>query len=541
MVSKRVIAFLGLLALLLAACGPAATATPATAPTARFTPTPAGPTGKLTVAWQDFQFEKLDPTQESLGERQAYVGPMFESLLAVKPIEGTPTAALAERWETSADGQTWTFFLRKDVKFHNGDPMTAEDVKFSWERWTSAESKSAQKARFKTNIASVDVVDPYTVKYNLTAPWPSLPYFLAPRGAAEGTILPKKYVEQIGWEAFEQKPVGTGAWKFSQREVGTFVEYEAVADHWRKAPEFKTLRMLKVPEERTRVAMLRNGEVDIAPISIDAISEVQGAGFNVVKVPNTVSFRIHLWGSYVPESGPLNDIRVRQALNLAINREEFASSLFPGAASVAAFFPPAPDSLGFPRDIKPYLYDVARAKALLAEAGVPNGFNLDLFSGALGTGLGPEVNTRGAETVASYWEKIGVKAKIIPTDIAFLRPRYQKHPQSELIGKASTFNTTAKDLAVLDAAIFFLNSQGKGGVRLADNVDDLINGALKATSEAELVRLSEETYRKLHSEYRGVPLVYVSLPYGVGPRVTNVLYSPGFESIPMFLEYAKRK
>jgi len=493
----------------------------------------------LRLAWPDFRQERLDPSQESIAQRQAYTAPMYESLLAVKPLDGSPVPGLAERWETSADGLAWTFYLRKGVKFHNGDEMTAEDVKFSVEMFMSKRSKSAQRKRFARAIKSIEVVDPYTVRFNLNTPWPSIPWFFNPRGAAETTVLPKRYVEQVGWDGFEQKPIGTGPWKFSKREVGSFIEYEAVADHWRKAPEFQTLRATLIPEERTRVALLKNGEADIAPISVDTMKEIKAAGVEVVTIPLTTASRIQFWGTYLPESGPFHDIRVRKALNLAINREELAQALFPGAAQVAAFYPSDPKALGFPQDITPYPYDPEQAKALLAEAGYPNGFSFDLHSLAM-PGVPAEQARRICEAVAGYWEKIGVKPKIVPTDIAWLRPRYRKKPQSpDIIGNASFFSTTVKNLAALDLFIFF---QFDGGiVRLANNVDDLITKAVTAPTLEELKRYSEEAYRKLYNDYQGVPLFYLSVPYGVGPKVTNFLYSPGFESGMMFLEYVKHK
>jgi len=191
-----------------------------------------------------------------------------------------------------------------------------------------------------------------------------------------------------------------------------------------------------VKEAATRVAMLKTGQVDVARISLDEVQGVSKAGLKIAEDPQPTSVRIHLYATYYDKAGPVKDVRVRQALNLAVNRQEIVDTLLHGKGKPAAVFPSSPISIGYPADLKPYPYDPAKAKKLLAEAGYPNGFPIKLF--ALPTG-GFTQYLQLAEIVAGYWEAIGVKASIVPTDIGAFRPLYIANPQSpKIVGQAGT-------------------------------------------------------------------------------------------------------
>ena len=187
----------------------------------------------------------------------------------VKPMPGNTMApSLAESWTAAPDGLSYEFVLRKGVKFHNGDPVTAEDVKFSFERYRGVASKS-----FKARVAAVEVVDPHRVRFRLTQPWPDFMTFYATPATGAAWVVPKKYVEKVGDDGFKKAPVGAGPYKFVSFTPGVEVVVEAFEGYWRKTPTVKRLIFKSVPEESTRLAMLKRGEADVVYSIRGALAE----------------------------------------------------------------------------------------------------------------------------------------------------------------------------------------------------------------------------------------------------------------------------
>ena len=175
----------------------------------------------------------------------------------LKPMPGNPVApGLAESWSMSPDGLVYDFVLRKHAKFHNGDPVTAEDVKFSFERYRGAAARS-----LKESVAAVETPDPGRVRIRLKRPWPDfMTFYLGATGAA--WIVPKKYVEKVGDEGFKKAPIGAGPYKFAGFKPGIELTMEAFDGYWRKQPSIKRIVLRSVPDESTRLAVLKTGEVD---------------------------------------------------------------------------------------------------------------------------------------------------------------------------------------------------------------------------------------------------------------------------------------
>ena len=167
--------------------------------------------------------------------------------------------SLAESWQESPDGKTYEFKLRPGLKFHNGDPVTTEDVKFSFERYKGAGAKALQE-----HVAQVEIVDPLVVRFHLKEPWPDFMTFYGTTASAAGIIVPKKYLAQVGDDGFRKHPIGAGPYKFVSHKPGLEVELEAYPGYWRRVPNVKTLIMKSVPEATTRAVMVKTGESDIA-------------------------------------------------------------------------------------------------------------------------------------------------------------------------------------------------------------------------------------------------------------------------------------
>ncbi len=178
----------------------------------------------------------------------------------VKPMPGDVNApCLAESWSLSKDGLAYEFVLRKGATFHNGDPVTAEDVKFSFERYKGAGAKI-----YRDKVAAVEILGPQRVRFRLKEPWPDFMTFYGTSATGAGWIVPKKYVERVGPDAFKTAPVGAGPYKVASFTPGHEIVLEAFDGYWRKPPAVKRLVLRSMPEEATRFAALKAGDVDFA-------------------------------------------------------------------------------------------------------------------------------------------------------------------------------------------------------------------------------------------------------------------------------------
>src|SRR5262249_46979859 len=187
----------------------------------------------------------------------------------VKPMPGRSMApSLAESWSTSADGLVYEFVLRKGVKFHNGEPVTAEDVKFSFERYRGIHAKT-----LKERVVAVETPDPGRVRFRLKQPWPDFMTFYGTRTTGAGWIVPKKYVEKVGDDGYKKAPIGAGPYRFVSFSPGVELVFEAFDQYWRKTPHVKRLVLRTVPDHTTRVAALKRGEVDVVYLLSGELAE----------------------------------------------------------------------------------------------------------------------------------------------------------------------------------------------------------------------------------------------------------------------------
>jgi peptide/nickel transport system substrate-binding protein len=200
----------------------------------------------------------LDP-----GDTEAFITP-FMVLYAlhdalVKPMPaGDNAPSLAESWTQSKDGLVYDFVLRRNAKFHNGDPVTAEDVKFSFDRYRGAGAKL-----LKERVREVQIVDPRHVRIHLKEPWPDFMTFYGTSATGAAWVVPKRYVERVGEDGFKKAPVGAGPYRFVSSNPGVDLVLEAFDGYWRKTPAVKRLVMRSMPDETTRAAALKAGDVDI--------------------------------------------------------------------------------------------------------------------------------------------------------------------------------------------------------------------------------------------------------------------------------------
>ncbi|HEY7496790.1 MAG TPA: ABC transporter substrate-binding protein, partial [Candidatus Tectomicrobia bacterium] len=332
------------------------------------------PTGQMTWAMHI----TLAPTWFDPAETGAIITPylclyaLHDAL--VKPMpEGQLTPCLATKWRESEDGLTYDFELRQGVKFHNGDPFTAADVTFSFERY-----KGTGAAELKKRVKAIEIINPHHIRFVLHAPWPDFLTFYATPATAAGWIVPKHYTEKIGNDAFKNHPVGLGPYRFVNYTPGVELVLEANTDYWRKTPFVKRLVFKSVPEATTRLAMLKNQEADVTYAIYGTLGEdVQRT--KTLKLEPTLAGTE--WGIFVDmyePTSPWRDKRVRLAANHAINRQALNEAETLGYSKLlGGIIPPTYD---FALPLEPYAYDPKKAKALLKEAGYPQGFDAGEFS-----------------------------------------------------------------------------------------------------------------------------------------------------------------
>src|SRR5207245_680175 len=279
------------------------------------------PTGQMTWA---LHFT-LAPTLFEPAETPGLITP-FLILYAlhdglVKPMpDRTMAPSLAESWSMSADGRVYEFVLRNGARFHNGEPVTADDVKFSFERYRGAAARL-----MKEKVAAVEVVDPGRVRFRFREPWPDFMTYYGNLATGAGWIVPRKYLEKVGDDGFKKAPVGAGPYRFVSFNPGVELVLEANESYWRKSPSVKRLVFRSVPDDTTRLAMLKRGEADIAySIRGPLAEELRRTPGLTLKATSPTFTEWIVFTEQWDLKSPWSDRRVRLALNLAIDREGFS-------------------------------------------------------------------------------------------------------------------------------------------------------------------------------------------------------------------------
>ncbi len=429
------------------------------------------------------------------------------------------THGLANKWEMSRDKLSWTFYLRRGVKFHDGVEVTAKDVKFSIEQMMRPNSKADGANILRGTIKSIEIKDPYTIVVYTKTPSIMLPGLLSDAKGVECLIQPKDAYEKVGENKFIEHPIGSGPYKWHSQMIGSFIKLEAIEKHWRDGvPRYKYVNFLIIPEESTQVSMLKTGEVDIIRIGRERVAELKN-GFNIISKPEagTVIFNPNMqWTSPV-----FSDIRFRKALNLAINKEDIIKHIFDGLAKPITTYPgPAIYSCGGDPTIKPYSYDPQEARRLIKEGGW-EGFE---FTFASYPRAGCPEFQRLVETICGYWEKIGLKPKIMMTDWATWREKWR---QRKTEGTISGMNATVEPLCPLMLGRMRRNHYSKSDETSTNDpkMDAIFDKALKSTDMDEMTKLMGDINRHLYDQYYVVSICELDDMIAANKRVPK--WDPG--------------
>ena len=465
-------------------------------------PAAAAPEGTLTWGIHVTLAPKwLDPA-----DTEAFINP-FMVLYAVhdalvKPMPaGENTPSLAESWTQSKDGLVYEFVLRKGARFHNGDPVTAEDVKFSFDRYRGAAAKLLHD-----RVREVQVVDAGRVRFHLKEPWPDFMTFYGTSATGAAWIVPRKYVEKVGEDGFKKAPIGAGPYRVVSSTPGVELVMEAFEGYWRKVPSVKRLVFRSMPDETTRAAALKAGDVDIAYLlsgpTAEEVKRTPGLRLAAAMPPGVVF--LDLPEQWDPKS-PWHDLRVRQAAGAALDRAALSQAETLGLSRPTGGL--IPRVLDFSRAYDPPAYDPARAKRLLAEAGYPNGFDAGDLSP-----FPPYFSL--AEAVGSYLQAVGVRTRMRTMErAAFLTAWREKKLRGVIMGLGAPAGNAATRIEVYVT---------RGGIYSSGEVPDI--EALFQRQARELDRKKREgmlhrIQQIMYDRAMYVPIYELAFLWGVGSRV----------------------
>ena len=440
----------------------------------------------------------------------------------VKPMPGNPMApSLAESWSMARDGLAYEFVLRKGVKFHNGDPVSAEDVKFSLERY-----RGGAATTLRERVAGVDVLDPLRVRIRLKQPWPDFMTFYATPATGAAWIVPKRYVERVGDDGFKKAPVGAGPYRFVSFNPGIELVLEANEAYWRKTPSVKRLVFRSVPDETTRLAMLKRGEADIAYSIRGPLAEELRRTPGLTLKPTSPTFTEWLvFTEQWDAKSPWADKRVRLAANLAIDRKALNDAEYLGFGKISSSI--VPQAFQFYWPAPPYPHDPARARQLLAEAGYPRGFD----AGEVTTDA---VYAATAEAVINNFLSVGIRAKLRPLE----RAAFYKGDAEKGFKKLVRPGSAAPGNAATRIEAFVIT----GGIRSYGGYPDIDGLFREQATEIDTRKrevLLHRVQQLMYERAMFAPIVEPAFLSGQGPRVeqsgfgliTGMSYTLPYEEI----------
>ena len=445
----------------------------------------------------------LDPaTNSGLLPAQITLYLFHDALLKPMP-DGTYSPCLAESWTVSQDAKVYEFKLRKGVKFHNGDPLTAEDVVFSFWRYKAGQAKIIHGKTEK-----VEAVNPHLVRFHFKESFPDFLEYLLPGATTIAWVVPKKYVEKVGDAGFKKHPVGAGPYKFVEFVAGSRMIGEAFAEFWRKVPPIKRMELHIISEPATRLAMARRGESDISTLMQGVFYEdlKKDKKLRMVSPLSPTRWLVYMASQWDPKS-PWSNAKVRKAASLAIDRKTLADVHMPGCGPIGSLgLESDPMAVDFPVDP----YDPEGAKKLLAEAGYPKGFHGGKYFPYQG-GYWPY-----GEQIANYWKAIGITLDSLLLD----RPAWFANRQGGKM-KDSIFIDNSQAPTIGGRLLYLFGSTSYGNYPEIKALWEQYQLEASLKGRKDLVgRIQKLIYEKTMF----IPLTATNSPAAFGPRVKGNPY-----------------
>jgi peptide/nickel transport system substrate-binding protein len=442
----------------------------------------------------------LDPAEATQVVASAFFLYALHDAL-IKPLPGNPMApALATSWTESPDRLVYEFTLREGVTFHNGEPFTAEDVKFSFLRYKGASAK-----QLHDKVKAIEILDPHRLRFVLHTPWPDFLTVYSGLASGAGWVVPKAYVERVGGEGFKQHPIGLGPYRFVRMDPGVGLVLEAYDQYWRKTPTVQRLLLKSVPDPTTRLAMLKTGELDMAGLPPDEAAAVKSdPKLRLVHAQTGITAWIEFPGQWESTS-PWYDRRVRLAANLAIDKQAISEASGLGLDRPTGSIIPRAFEFALPRE--PFPYDPVQAKRLLAEAGYPNGFD----AGDL-TPFPPILQV--AEAVGSYLSAVGIRTQVRSLErAAFFAAWREKKLKGLILADSAILGNAANRFEI------YVFGKGLYAYGSAPDLDALFQQQGAERDRATRETLLHRMQALMHERVMHAPLLERVALHGVGPRV----------------------
>jgi len=479
----------------------------------------AQPRGIVKVGIIDFGRELLGPGRIMLGGR-SYGEAMYDPLMGVN-ADGSFNFenGLLRSLETT-DGQVYTLTLKEGIKFHNGAEMTSEDVKWTIEYSVgNREIGNISTIYFRASLDRIEIVNRYALKIHLKGQDVQLPSVIAP---VEGDlfIFPKDYFLSVGERGFEAKPVGSGPFKFVERKLGEYVEYEANESYFnpKGVPGFKRLRLELVPDAASRRAKLRTGEIDLILVDPKDVTQLSQQGFKVVGPKYTSYPMVNFLNSWDP-AFLTNKLEFRKALVLAVDMKAIVRAFYPPGTAEQAVGSPAfsPINLGYDPDLPAYPFDPNESRRLLREIGY-NGTEVTFYNSAFpGTPEMPEVNV----AIANYLRQVGINVKLVDIDWTTLNWLSRTYSPPAVILQSGT---QPRPSVLGNVRVYLLGKKDGGAVAGHSDSPKILeayNRIKQIVDVGERAKALRVLAKSLYDDYWCMPIVWRHGPWVAGNRIAE--------------------
>jgi len=466
--------------------------------------------------------------------------PIYNRLVDFKTGTTELVPSLAESWEISPDGKTHTFHLRKGVKFQSNKLFTptrdfnADDVIFSFMRQKDPKNPyhnisngtylNFDSLDMSNLISSIDRVDDYTVRFNLSRP--EAP-FIADLGWYFASILSSEYADQMLKAGTPQKvdtdPVGTGPFELVQYQKDTRILYKAFAQYWQGKSKIDRLIFSITPDASVRMAKLEKNECQVMPFPNPA--DLQRLKDNKDITLMSKSGLNTGFLSFNTQKKPLDNVKVRQALSMAINKASIIEAVFQGTGTAAKSLLPPGVWSSEDKTMQDYEFSAEKAKALLAEAGYPNGFDIDLWAMPVQRPYNPNAR-RMAEMIQSDWAKIGVKAHIVSYEWAEYQTRIRNGEHMAALMGWTTANGDPDNFF----GPLYTCKAAQGGSNSAKwcypPFDKLISEARATTDQQKRIALYQQAQQMMHEQAPAVMIAHSTIYEPVRKEVSGYEVDP---------------
>ena len=478
------------------------------------------PQGSMVLAWHtNIAPRWLDPQDhDGTASPDNFLMAIHDALIKNLGTELYDHPALAEKWEFAEDAKSATFWLRPGIKFHNGEPVTPEDVKFSFENY-----RGAWKDVLKEKTERVEIVDARTVKFHFKEPFLDFPLLFGTANVSgAGWIVPAKYYQQVGPDGFKQKPIGAGPYKLVSQQAGTRLELEAFEDYYRPV-HIKHITMVSIPEAATRVAMLERGEADLVYfIPGDLIEHIQANKKMMLAPVLSGNWWLEFPGFQDPKS-PFHDKRVREAISLAVDREAINDAETGGMGRIDGNW--INDDVQYALPWPEFKSDVDKAKKLMKEAGMGSGFKVDWLTPL------PTYYSRG-ERVISQLQDIGIKGRLQSMErgvfLAKLQGGLKEWPGVQIIMQNTRIGGSWSN--------WYQSFFRCGGFNVKDRIcvkelDAKFEKYIHSFDRNERKQLAEEIQRGILENYYLVPVFRHAFVNAIGPKIAASKWQDVFPTI----------